>query len=95
LASAIHEFREGSAVWPEWWDWELELVSHLERRMEDRDFNELELREMLEVADGYRPDVVEDRFVIQTRHRGARWEVIVEPDPDDELLLVITAYRVE
>jgi hypothetical protein len=41
-------------MWPDWWDWQLELVPHLERRMEDRDFNELELREMLEVAHGYR-----------------------------------------
>jgi hypothetical protein len=81
--------------WPEWWDWELELTPHLEMRMEDRDFTEIDLRQMLERADGYRPDVVEGRWVIKTRHRRANWEIIVEPDFEDELLVVITAYPVE
>jgi hypothetical protein len=30
--------------WPEWWEWELELTAHLEKRMLDRDFNEIDLR---------------------------------------------------
>jgi hypothetical protein len=81
--------------WPEWWDWELELTPHLEMRMEDRDFTEIDLRQMLERADGYRPDVVEGRWVIKTRQRRANWEIIVEPDFEDELLVVITAYPVE
>ncbi|MBA2245069.1 MAG: DUF4258 domain-containing protein [Gemmatimonadetes bacterium] len=81
--------------WPEWWEWELELASHLLKRMEQRDFTEVELRQMLEDAIGYREDVVEDRWVIETRHRGRRWEAVVEPDPVEELLVVITAYPVE
>ena len=36
--------------WPAWWEWELEITPHLEKRMEDRDFTEIELREMLEQA---------------------------------------------
>ncbi len=36
--------------WPEWWDWELELSPHLLKRMEDRQFNEVDLRTMLHRA---------------------------------------------
>jgi hypothetical protein len=75
--------------------WELELSAHLLKRMEDRAFNELDLRRMLERASGYHPDIVEGRFVIEARHAGQRWEVIVEPDELPQLLVVITAYPVE
>jgi hypothetical protein len=67
--------------WPDWWDWELELSPHLLKRMDDRCFTELDLRRMLERATGYRPDVLEGRWAIETRHRRRPWEVIVEPDP--------------
>lgn len=59
--------------WPDWWAWDLEFTPHLEKRMEDRDFTEIDL----------------------TRHRGRSWEVIVEPDSEDRLLIVVTAYPVE
>jgi len=78
--------------WPEWWEWELEITPHLEKRMGDRDFTEIDLREMLEQARRYRPDVVEGRWVIETSHRRKGWEVIVEPDVQERLLVVITAY---
>ena len=55
-------------------------------------FTEIDLRRMLERASGYREDVVEDRWVIETRHRGRAWEVIVEPDEHRRLLVVVTAY---
>jgi hypothetical protein len=63
--------------------------------MDDRDFNEIELRRMLEYAGDYRQDILEGRFVIDVRHRGRPWEVIVEPDEKRQLLVVITAYPVE
>ena len=63
--------------------------------MEDRAFTEVELRRMLEHAGGHRPDIVEGRFVIEARHAGQPWEVIVEPDEMLHLLVVITAYPVE
>jgi hypothetical protein len=81
--------------WPDWWDWELELTPHLEKRMEDRDFTEVDLRVMLEQAEGHHLDVVEGRRVIETRHRRHRWYIIVEPDPVERLLVVVTAYPVE
>jgi hypothetical protein len=81
-------------TWPDWWDWDVELTPHVERRMEDRDFTEVDLRRMLERATSFRHDVVEERYVIATRHNGRDWEVIVEPDAVDRLLVVITAYAV-
>jgi len=62
--------------------------------MEDRNFTELDLRGMLQHAKTYRKDVVEERWVIESRHDMQRWEVIVEPDPVEQLLVVITAYPV-
>ena len=81
-------------AWPSWWSWPLELTPHLLKRMEDRGFTEVDLREMLEKATTMRPDVVAERYVIEVRHGGSPWEVIVEPDTADELLVVMTAYRV-
>lgn len=78
--------------WPEWWDWELELNPHSFKRMVDRSFSELDLRVMLEHSRGYRPDIVEGRWVIVTLRRRRTWEVIVEPDFDAKRLVVITAY---
>lgn len=33
--------------WPDWWEWELELSPNLEKRMGERDFTKIDLREML------------------------------------------------
>ena len=77
---------------PKWCEWELELTPHLLKRMEDRDFDEVDLRLMLEQATGTRPDVVEGRHVIETALREGPWEVIVEPDDTEQLLVVVTAY---
>ena len=87
----------GSTVtdWPDWWEWELEFTSHLEKRMEDRDFTELDLRAMLERAECYRSSIVEGRWMVSTRHRGAEWAVVVEPDSTACLLVVVTAYPVK
>jgi hypothetical protein len=63
--------------------------------MEDRAFNEVDLRRMLERASSHRADILAGRFVIEVRHAGQPWEVIVEPDEVLHLLVVITAYPVE
>lgn len=80
--------------WPEWWEWELEFTPHLFKRMTDRQFNEVDLRKMLQHARSYRRNVVENRWVIETKHNGHAWEVIVEPDIYEKLLVVITAYPI-
>lgn len=81
--------------WPEWWDWDLELTPHLLKRMVDRGFNEVDLRAMLDVATEYHKDLLEGRWVIVVRHRRRAWEVIVEPDEEMRLLVVVTAYPVD
>ena len=60
--------------------------------MGDRSFSEVDLRRMLERAKNYRRDIVEGRWVIEASHRRRSWDVIVEPDDDAQLLVVITAY---
>ena len=63
--------------------------------MEDRAFNEIDLRRMLEYGSGHRADILDGRFIIDVKLAGRPWEVIVEPDDVRKLLVVITAYPVE
>jgi hypothetical protein len=65
------------------------------KRMEDRRFTEVDLRRMLAEARGHRADVARGRWVIEASNRRRRWRVVVEPDPDAELLVVVTAYPME
>ena len=81
--------------WPEWWEWDLELYPHLLKRMVDRRFSEVDLRAMLQRATGFTSDHVAGRYAIQTRHKRGPWVVIVEPDLDLRLLVVVTAYPVD
>ena len=78
--------------WPEWWNWDLEFSPHVLKRMIDRGFTEIALRKMLDNARGYRPDIVEGRWVIVAYYRKKTWEVIVEPDAEMKRLVIITAY---
>ncbi len=79
---------------PDWWMFELELSEHLEDRMDDRFFNEVDLRIMIDDADGIRVGSRIGRWVIETTHNDDAWEVVVEPDERDEVIVVITAYKV-
>ena len=72
----------------------MELSPHLLKRMIDRSFTEMDLRRMLHNALGCHRDVVEGRWVIETRHKRRSWEVIVEPDANIRILVVVTAYAV-
>jgi hypothetical protein len=78
--------------WPEWWNWELEITPHVEKRMLQRSFNEIELREMLKNAKGYESDIEEGRFKIVTSFKRGNWEIIVEPDYDEKVVVIVTAY---
>ena len=82
-------------TWPSWWEWDFELSSHLFKRMTDRDFSEVDVRRMLSATTSLRPDIVPGRWIAITRHRRDAWEVIVEPDAETQLVVVITAYPVE
>lgn len=79
--------------WPEWWDWELELIVHAEERLEDREVSDVELRSMLDRAFLLEPDHVPGRWVVHTRHAGATWFVVLEPDPTSRVTFVITMYQ--
>lgn len=79
--------------WPEWFSWELEFTPHVLKRMLDRQFNEVDLREMFDSATDFHANHEEGRFVLK-KHDGHSWEVIVEPLIDERILLVITAYPV-
>lgn len=77
---------------PDWWDWDLAFIPHVEGRMEERSFSETELRTMLavafEIAGARRPG----RCLVSTRFQGAPWTVVLEPDTEDRLVFVVTAY---
>jgi len=80
-------------VWREWWEWELKIPAHMQKRFSKRDFNEIELRRMMEDETNFREDRHEGRWII-IRFREKAWEVIVEPLADEVKLEVITAYEV-
>ena len=82
------------AAWPKWWRWDLELSPHLLKRMIDRGFTEVDLRQMLEEATGHRADIEPGRWVIESSHGHRRWDIIVQPDSGLQLLVVITAYPI-
>jgi hypothetical protein len=82
-------------TWPDWWNWEIDCSNpHLAKRMVDRSFNETDLRTMLEQATAYRPDREAGRWILTTSSGGKPWEVIVEPQITERVLLVVTAYHV-
>jgi hypothetical protein len=54
---------------------------------------EVDVGAMLERATAFEPSVVEDRFMIRVAKDSRPWIVIVEPDNDASLLVVVTAYR--
>lgn len=76
---------------PDWWEWELEVSSHCLKRMIERGFNEAELRAMLEDATSVE---YQDHgtFIAETYQDSVRWEVILIPDHDREVIIVVTAY---
>ncbi len=77
---------------PEWWDWELVLTSHIEKRMEERGFTEIELRRMLSKPVGLLPDAQQGRFVVLATLQSTQWAIIVEPEYEDQILVAVTAF---
>jgi len=77
---------------PEWWGWELRFIGHLEERMEERGFTEADLRGMLEDGTDLSASRRHGRWLVSTRFRGKPWVVVVEPDPDEQITYVVTAY---
>ena len=68
---------------------ELTFTPHAELRMEQRGVTEVDVRAMLERAAGFEPSVVEGRFMIHVSWNNRAWIVILEPDNDESLLVVV------
>ena len=81
--------------WPPWWAWELVFSNHALKRMVQRDFNEIDGRMMLDVADRVRWGSQPDRWIVSTSHRGIAWEVVIDRDEDAQCLIVVTACRLD
>lgn len=62
--------------------------------MEQRSVSEVDVRAMLEAATGHEPNVVLGRFMTHARHAQRPWIVIVEPDSEARVLVVVTVYEV-
>jgi hypothetical protein len=62
--------------------------------MTDRGFSEIDLRLMFETTAAIRRGVAKGRWILETAHEDDAWEVVVEPDEHDQVIVVITAYRV-
>lgn len=63
---------------------------HVEQRMRERGITEVDLRAMLAHARGLAPSHVAGRFVVEARHDGHDWAVVLEPDFDLECVAVVT-----
>ena len=81
--------------WPEWWKWEIEITPHIEKRMVQRGFNEIDLRTMLHNYTGYNKGREPGRYIILSKMGKLNWEIIVEPDYVQKLLVIVTAYPLE
>jgi Domain of unknown function (DUF4258) len=75
-------------------DFKFFVHAYAELRMEQRGVTEVDVRAMLERATAFEPSVVEGRFMIRVARDSRPWIVIVEPDNDASLLVVVTAYEV-
>ena len=82
------------ASWPAWWEWELEFSGHAEQRMAERGVTEVEVRAMLH--EPWRLDTSPDgvRFTAHAPHAGTEWVVVLEPDPQLKIVVVVTVYNV-
>jgi len=77
--------------WPDWWEWDIEVSSHCGKRMHERVFNETDLRAILSEAIAI-TEQAHGTFVVSSSHENKPWEVIVVPDFEKQLIVVISAY---
>jgi hypothetical protein len=80
-------------AWPVWWEWEIEISSHCVKRMQERGFNEAELRAMIDDASGI-SEQAHGTYLLDTCYEGRKWEVIVSVDDARQTVIVVTAYPV-
>lgn len=73
-------------------EWRLDVSRHAARRMSLRRLGEVDLRIMLDSVRLLRSDFVEGRWIASARHERRQWEIILEPDHELRVLVVVTAY---
>jgi hypothetical protein len=78
---------------PEWWAWELVFTGHAELRLEERGVSEVDVHTMPDRPTAIEANAAAGRFSVQASHRDRRWIVILEPDVDATLLVVVTVYE--
>lgn len=81
--------------WPYWWDWEIELSGHIEKRMLQRGFSEAELRTMLDDVLEIAPTREDGRWQVICRFEGTRWKIILEPREVHQTIEAITAFPLD
>ena len=79
---------------PQWWEWDLEFTPHIRKRMVQRNFNDIAVREMLDTCRQILPGSEPNRWTVESTYRGSEWHIIVEPDPTSETIVIITAYPI-
>jgi hypothetical protein len=77
---------------PDWWEWELGFEDHVRERMEERGVSELELRAALERAGRLSPARRAGRWLARVHFRRRAWVIVLEPDPTEQIVYVITVY---
>jgi len=87
--------RRRKIPWPDWWAWDLVLSDHLERRMEEREFSEVDVRGMIANGRSFRPSSAEGRFIVECRWKRRTWSVVVEPGHSGRKLIVVTTWMEE
>ncbi len=60
--------------------------------MDQRGVTEVEVRAMLEDAARAVPDREPGRWAVHTTHDGAPWKIILEPQQEERVTLVITLF---
>ena len=73
----------------------LNRAGELNRVLFSQDADLLREAIMMEGASGFHEDRQPGRWVLETKRDTRAWEVVVEPDSEDRLLVVITAYPLD
>lgn len=62
---------------PDWWEWNLAFTPHVESRMDEREFSELDLRAMIADATDLVSSRRPGRFLTSTRLQGRPWTIVL------------------
>jgi hypothetical protein len=77
---------------PRWWGWPLEFPDHVRERMRQRNFSETDVRHMLFRVRRVRPLEDPFRWSVDSELDRTPWRIILEPDPAERVVVVVTAY---